>query len=116
MATSPLKVVETDPFGTERFAQLKREIDAFKLGKDELRRLEKIESVFTYRRDIAHQLHHAVDQYPSWNATNLSQRLSTFKPVQYFLDAMQTLLDDIRREALIVQAAKAAKPARRYGW
>lgn len=117
MATSKLQVVETDPFGTERFAQLKKEIVLFKLGKDELRRLEKIEAVFSYRCDIAYKLHHASDQYPSYEARSIKARLDTFKPVQFFLGAMQTLLDDIKREDGMARAVKAKPAPRRYaGW
>ena len=115
MATSKIKVAETDPFGTDRYMALKREILSFKLGNIEQRRLEKINMVFLHRTDLAHRLHHAKDNYPSWEATNLKARIDTFKSIQFFLDAMQTLLNDIRREDAILKAAKPKPATRRYG-
>lgn len=101
--------VDTDKFGIERFAELNVEFAKFKLNKDFQRRYDRIVTLFTYRRDLAYELHHAETNSASewgqrYKYEKIKARLDTFKPVVFFLDAMQTLLTEVR-------ADEAAKPA-----
>ena len=87
------------------------------VSKDNMRRLNKIIAVFLYRSDVAHKLYHVVNNDQGWSARHiqydLEERLKTFKPVQFFLDALQTLLDDVVKEEAEEKALRAAKRANR---
>jgi hypothetical protein len=115
MVVSKAVVEEKDKFGTERFEVIKAEFAKFKLNKDFARRYERIETLFMYRRGVAHELHHLEDQKEfGWTyhrkILDTQERLNTFKSVQFFLDAFKTLLDEVRKEAVTPKPA----PRRRY--
>ncbi len=115
MVVSKAAINEQDKFGTERFAAIKAQLANFKLNKDFQRRFDRIVTVFSFRRDIAHELHHAeANNEGGWHYRNkieqIKERLNAFKSVQFFLDALQTLLDEVRKE----EATKPPPRVRRY--
>lgn len=108
-----VKAVEKDKFGSERFTVIFDQLGKFKLSKDSQRRLDRINTVFSYRRDVAYALHHLEEnnEYGGWRRREeAKERLNSFKPVQFFLDALQTLLDEVRKE----EAAKPPPKVRQY--
>lgn len=111
MATSN-QIQETDKFGTVRFAAIKAEVDKYELSKDDKRRLEKVVSVFSYRTGVAHELEN-VSHYDYRLRRTTEDRLSRFKPIQFFLDAIQTLLDDVKKGSIAAEALKEAKRKQR---
>lgn len=94
---------EQDKFGIERFAAIRVQFNNFTLDKHSQNRLTRIETVFTYRRDVAYELHHLEERSNEWERRRtcheMKTRLDALKPIQFFLDALQTLLDEVRKEA-----------------
>lgn len=110
--------LKDDSIGIQAFAAIKAKIMDHKLSKDHERRFEKIDAVFSYRADLAIKLEATTENYyPNWERNKLQERLNNFKPVKFFLDAAQHLLEDIEKEEAGVLAAKMAKkkPIQRWG-
>ena len=107
---------EKDKFGTERFAELKAQFKGIKLNKHFQNRLNAITAVFTYRCGVAYELHHIEhsDGDTGWGFRNkvgpARERLDSFKSVQFFLDAMQMLLVEVKEEAAALLKTKKQNP------
>ena len=121
MVVTKVVVEEKDKFGTDRFAVLKAEFTKRKLSKEFQRRLERIVTVYSYRRDVAHELHHLQQAKDyAWTdrhkVSEVTRRLEVFKPVQFFLDAMQTLLDEVRKEEALKPPPRVRQYNTRSSW
>jgi hypothetical protein len=91
--TTKEKLNEKDPFDVVRFNEIQTEIKKFNLNKDQQRRLDKLTTVFNYRRDVAYEHHNTVERYEK---RGVEERLSQFKSIDFFLNAMQVLLHDVK--------------------
>lgn len=120
MATSQQKH-QDDKFGTKRYDALKAELKQHKVSKELQARFDKAATVFEHRRGIHHELHNA-ELESSWGSHrtiyNLKERLAAFKPVEYFLDVMAAIIEEVKKEEAGALAAKMAKkkPTTGRGW
>ena len=116
--TTSTKNQEADKFGTARFNAIKTEILKLKLSKDIQRRLDKVVSVFSYRTSVAHDVARAEAAVGDWRSRytlNAEEaRLANFKPVSFFLDSIQAILDDAKKEIAAEEAEKQKKKEKRY--
>ncbi len=121
MATSKPAVPQKDKFGTERYEAAKAELKKLKVSKEFQQRFDKAESVFLYRRDVHHQLHNAeldTGWYAHRGIEEIKVRLSAFKPVEFFIDTMLAIVEEVKKEIAGELAAKMAKkqPLISRGW
>lgn len=87
-------LLKNDELGKERFAAWVEKFSHLKLVREHQARLDKILSVVTYRTQIAEQA-----LFPRVYR-DAPARLKGFKTVQYFLDAFETLYDDVVKSEL----------------
>lgn len=110
-------IVKNDEFGSQRFADIKLKLSTVKASKELQARFNKAESVFLHRTQIAHE--HALAE-DGWRGPKeqLRQRLIGFKPVNYFLDVAQAILDEAKKEEASELQARLAKkkPVIQRGW
>lgn len=116
---------QKDKFGTIRYNAVKEAAKLTPLNKERRSRFSAAEAVFLHRREIHHQLHNAqLDE--GWanrrNIYDLEQRLACFKSAEFFVGAMEAIIEEQRNEDEGALAAKiAAKAARQVqpvnrGW
>lgn len=112
-------VTETDKYGVERFNAIKEQFKGRKLSKYFQSRYDKIVSVFTFRVDLAIK-NDAVqrDSYNWYEKGDMKKRLAAFKPADFFIAALQQLLDELKKEEAGVLATKLAKKRQvvKRGW